>query len=350
MAKANRKGGWLVIASMRRVERAFSIYRGINKPAWFAALALFGTLALAQALERREAEKVHPRPSLADWARWQHILRRTYEQIEEDRLLALAAGVVFYGLLALFPAITALVSSYALFTKPSTIGEHLASIASIMPRSAYGIVNDQVTRIVTRDTGGLSAAFFFGLVLALWSANAGMKAMIDALNICYGIKKRRSFFRLNALSLGLTAGAIAGLLGAIAAVVALPIIMSFLPFINASILAWLRWPALLALILLGLALLYRFGPDFNKPYRRSISPGAILAAVAWIAGSGLLSWYLSHFADYDATYGSLGAGIGLMMWLWMTAIVILVGAEFNSEIDAVDYPPSPRSCRDGFLH
>jgi membrane protein len=324
--------------------RASAAVRRINAPAVRKGLVLGGAfaLALAQALDQRSGPLHGPRhvPARKGWARWRHILTRTYQEIGDDRLLSLAAGVVFYGLLALFPAITALVSSYALFASPATIGGHLASLASIMPQSAYGIVNEQVTRIVSGNPGGLSAAFFLGLALALWSANAGMKAIIDALNIVYGVKERRSFLKLNAISLAMTAGAILGLLLAIAAVIALPVVTSYLPFgkLNAGLLTWLRWPALLAMLLFGLAALYRFGPDLDHPQWRWISPGASFAALAWMAGSALLSWYLGSFAHYDVTYGSLGAGIGLMMWLWMTAIVILVGAEFNSEIDAEDHP------------
>ncbi len=329
---------------MRLGTRTTRAVRRRNKPAWLAVLALAGIVALTQALDGNAGKAADlPLPAAAapppsGWPRWKHILVRTYEEIGDDRLLALAAGVVFYGLLALFPAITALVSSYALFAKAATISDHLAKLASLMPASAYSIVNEQVTRIVTGDTGGLSAAFFLGLALAVWSANAGMKAIIDALNIVYGVKERRSFLVLNATSLALTVGAIAGLLLAIAAVVALPLLMSYLPFLNGSLLSWLRWPALIVMVLFGLAVLYRFGPDLDNPYWRWISPGAVLAAVAWLIGSALLSWYLASFANYDKTYGSLGAGIGLMMWLWMTAIVVLVGAEFNSEIDAVDHP------------
>ena len=313
-----------------------------NKSVWLTGLALAGTVALtlAQALDRQEPAKPARQRARRGWKRWKHILTRTYEEIGEDRLLSLAAGVVFFGLLALFPAITALVSSYALFAKPASIADHLALLAGLMPANAYGIVNEQVTRIVNGNTGGLSTAFFLGLALALWSANAGMKAVIDALNIVYGAKERRSFVKLNAVSLAMTAGAIIGLLLAIAAVVALPVVTSYLPFgkLNASMLTWLRWPALLAALLFGLAALYRFGPDLDHPQWRWISPGAAFAAVSWLIGSALLSWYLGSFAHYDATYGSLGAGIGLMMWLWMTSIVILVGAEFNSEIDAEDHP------------
>jgi membrane protein len=332
---------------MSRRARVSAVPRPGNKAGWLAALALVGTFVLTRALERDGGHRVTPHPNLpllprplarTGWPRWKHIIIRTYGEIGDDRLLALAAGVVFYGLLALFPAVTALVSSYALFATPATIGSHLAAIGSVMPSGAYSVINEQVQRLVSHGAGGLSLAFFFGLGLALWSANAGMKAIIDALNIVYGVKERRSFIKLNLISLAMTAGAILGLLLAIAAVIALPMIMAHLPFLDDGMLAWLRWPALLAMLLLGLAVLYRFGPDLDNPYWRWISPGAVFAAVTWIAGSALLSWYLGNFANYDATYGSLGAGIGLMMWLWMTSIAVLVGAEFNSEIDAADHP------------
>ncbi len=333
---------------MSLVGRTLNAARRANAPAWLAGMALAGTYAAALALERKKtpqtdqaaapAETAAGRPPLQrrGWAFWKHVLYRTYLEIFEDRLLALAAGVVFYGLLAIFPAITALVSSYALFARPGTITNHLATISNFMPPSAYQIVDEQVTRIVLRTTGDLSAAFFFGLGLALWSANAGVKAIIDALNIVYGVKERRGFVRLNAVSLLFTVGALVGMLLAISSVVVLPIVLSFLPFggLSDTMLTWLRWPLLLLVVMLGLAILYRFGPNREHARWQFISPGAVLAGVSWLGGSVMLSWYLGNFANFDATYGSLGAGIGLMMWLWMTAIVVLVGAELNSEIDA----------------
>jgi membrane protein len=309
------------------------------------ALALIGTYALTVALQRRRAviasgraaipfarPLVRPERHWSRW-RWKPVLYRTFSEINDDRLLALAAGVVFYGLLALFPAITALVSSYALFAAPATISGHLAAIAGVMPASAYTIVDEQVGRIVSHPAGTLGVTFFTGLAIALWSANAGIKAVIDALNIVYGVKERRSFLVLNAVSLAFTAGAIVVMLAAIWAVVVLPVAFAHLPF-GGRAEAWLRWPALFVLLLAGLAVLYRFGPSNPNARWQWISPGALFAAVAFLGGSALLSWYLASFANYDATYGSLGAAIGLMMWLWMTAIVTLVGAEFNSEIDA----------------
>lgn len=349
---------------MGLMQRAISAAKSSNKPAWAAGLALVGTYALARVLEQAQTpgqgekqgpEKVAASPgaaagaALTRWAAWKTILYRTYEDINEDRLLALAAGVVFYALLALFPAITALVSSYGLFADVSTVSDHLARLSDLMPQSAFGIVNEQVRRIVSRPGGNLSFAFVFGLALAIWSANAGVKAIIDALNVVYGVKERRGFIKLNLVSLAYTVGAIVGLLLAFAAIVVLPIVLSYLPLFGAdkAVITWLRWPALLVLVLIGLALLYRFGPDRDHARWQWISPGALFAAVAWLAGSAALSWYLSNFANYDATYGSLGAGIGLMMWLWMSAIVVLVGAELNSEIDAVQMPPPRDSDRAG---
>ena len=338
-----------------------------NLPAWGAGLALAATYALAIALEERERRKAAPpanerRPVRGDptrggdaigtaksppiapkpleaesgWPFWKALGLRLYERTVDDRLLALSAGVVFYSLLAFFPAITALVSSYALFADPGTIGEHLNTLSGLMPEGAWTIVQEQVTRIVGNTKAGLSFAFVFGLGFALWSANAGIKAMIDALNIAYDVTERRNFFVLNAVSLSFTVGAIVALLLAIGAIVVLPVIVSYVPFDGtAAVVKWLRWPALAALVMLGLAILYRFGPDHVHPRFRWISPGAVFAAVTWLATSALLSWYLANFADYNATYGSLGAAIGLMMWMWISTIVVVLGAEINCELDHV---------------
>jgi membrane protein len=344
---------------MSLVSRANDVLRARNKPAWAAGMALAATYLLARTLERANApaeeaaaagQLAPPAPvSARGWAFWQQVLVNTYRQINEDRLLALAAGVVFYGLLALFPAITALVSCYALFADPATIGNHLVMLRSVMPQGGYAIVQDQIARIVAGPTGHLSFAFLGSLALALWSANAGTKAIIDALNIVFDAKERRGFLTLNVVSLAMTLAALVAMLAAIAAVVVLPLAVSFIPFgaLANSVIDWLRWPALFVLAMLGLALLYRFGPNRTPPVWQLVGPGNVVAAFAWLAGSGLLSWYLKSFADYDATYGSLGAAIGLMMWLWMSAIVVLVGAELNAEIAAARAPQAKPPVRIG---
>lgn len=263
---------------------------------------------------------------------WKDVAIRTYEQIGDDRLLAVAAGVVFYGLLALFPAITALVSSYALFADPKTISDHMSFIADTLPAGSFTIVQEQVERVLSKGETKLGFAFGVSLLLAIWSANGGMKAIIDALNVVYDEEETRGFVKLNAVSLAFTLGALLAVLTAIGLVVAAPIAMSSLGLghVGELILRYGRWPALAVMILLGLALLYRFGPSRKTPKWKWVSIGSLLAAVAWLTGSAVLSYYLANYAGYDATYGSLGAAIGLMMW--MSTIVVLFGAE-NSELE-----------------
>ena len=181
----------------------------------------------------------------------------------------------------------------------------------------------------------LSIAFAASLGLALWSANAGMKAIIDALNVTYAEKEKRGFIKLNLISLAMTGGAILALLVALGAIVVLPLVLSYMGLggWTETLLRFLRWPLLLGLVIFGLAVLYRFGPSRESPRWEWLTVGSVFAAVAWLVGSALLSWYLANFANYDATYGSLGAAIGMMIWMWMSSIVILLGAELNSEVE-----------------
>jgi membrane protein len=275
-------------------------------------------------------------PTGIPWRGWKDILWRTYEQISADRLMLIAAGVVFYAMLATVPAITALVSLYGLFTKASTINAQLEFLSTVMPATSYTLISDQIARIANNSDGKLSFAFVLGLGIALWSANAGMKAIFDALNVVYDEDEKRGIVTLNLISLGFTAGAIVALLLALGAVVVLPLVLAFAGFkaeYYAGALPLLRWPALFVLMIFGLAMLYRFGPSRRHAKWRWVSVGSAFAALAWIAVSLAFSWYLSKFADYNATYGSLGAVIGLMMWMWISTLVVLVGAELNSEIE-----------------
>jgi membrane protein len=275
-------------------------------------------------------------PVRIPWRGWKDILWRTWAEISDDRLMLIAAGVVFYAMLAVVPAITALVSMYGLFAKASSINEHLNFIASVMPGGAYELISEQIVRIAGNSDGRLTFAFVIGLGLAVWSANAGMKAIFDALNVVYDEDEKRSFIRLNLISLCFTFGAVVVLLLAIGSVVVLPLVLAYLGFAaeqQAGFLPLLRWPAMFLVVLAGLAVLYRFGPSRRRAKWRWLSIGSVFAALAWIAVSLAFSWYLSRFADYNATYGSLGAVIGLMMWLWISTLVVLVGAELNSEIE-----------------
>ena len=269
------------------------------------------------------------------WMGWKDILWRTYQQMREDRLLAVAAGVVFYGMLAVLPAVTAFVSLYGLFTNASTVSHHMSLANAIMPSDAVDIIGEQANRIASKGETKLGLGFALGLGIALWSANAGMKAIIDALNVVYEEKEKRSFIVLNLVSLAFTVAAIAALLLAAGAVVILPLVLIHLGLGNMTdvLFRFARWPFLLLLVVFGLAVIYRFGPSRREPRWQWLTVGAAFAAIAWLACSALLSFYLGTYAHYDVTYGSLGAGIGMMMWMWVSAIVILLGAELNSEIE-----------------
>ena len=292
-------------------------------------------------------------PLQIPWAGWKDILWRTYESTNDDRLLATAAGVVFFGLLAIFPTVTALVSSYGLFADVSTIGANLQTLALMLPEGSFAIVEDQIARVLSQGNATLGVTFIFGLVLAIWSANAGVKAIIDALNVVNEEREKRSFFRLNLISLAFTTGGIAALLLMVSAVVAFPLALDHLGIAADSklIVSLARWPLLFAILLIALALLYRFGPSRRQARWEWLGVGTVTAALLWIAGSAGLSWYLSNFGDYNATYGSLGAAIGLMMWMWMSTIIVLCGAELNSEIehqtarDTTVGPPKPLGAR-----
>ena len=331
---------WLAAAALTAVAVIYAVKRDKDRHKQHEAFA--GATAATEPLSlqvARAAEAGRGRdagsPFQIPWRGWKDILVRTYQEILNDRLMSLAAGVVFYALVALFPAIAAGVSSYALFANAATIATHLSLLSDIVPGDTLTLLSTEISRIATRSDGKLTFGFLLGLGIALWSANAGMKAIFDALNIIYDEDEKRGIVWLNVVSLFFTFCAIGGGLLAVGAVVIFPLVTAALGFssFDAPLIGILRWPVLVLMIVVSLAVLYRFGPSHRRPRWRWISVGSVFAAVAWIAMSLLFSWYLANFASYNATYGSLGAVVGLMMWMWLTTVVILVGAELNSEIE-----------------
>jgi membrane protein len=292
------------------------------------------TLQEIRATERGRGRRARS-PSQIPWRGWKDIVLRTYQETQDDRLLALAAGVAFFALVALFPAIAAGVSFYALFADAGTIGKHLSLAAGIVPAEVLDMLRDEITRIGAKSDGKLTFGFLLGIGIALWSANAGMKAIFDALNIIYDEQEERGLVRLNLISLFFTVSAIGAVLLAFGAVVVFPLLLAEfgVSSVDQPIIGYLRWPAIFALSIVGPAVLYRYGPSRRPAKWRWISVGSIFAASAWMAVSSLFSWYLGDFANYNATYGALGAVVGLMMWMWLSTIVVLVGAELNSEIE-----------------
>ncbi len=287
-------------------------------------------VAAAQAERGRRAR----RPAEIPAKGWKDIALRTYRDIGENRIPLVAAGVTFFALLAIFPAIAALVSVYGLMADASTINEQLGSLQGILPQGALDILGDQVKALNEKGDATLGVSLLIGVALSVWSANGGMKHVFDALNLVYDERETRGFVKLNLITLACTAGALAFLILALAAVVVLPIVFETLGIAGeARWLAWLRWPALLLAVLAGLAVLYRYGPSRDAPRWHWVTWGSAIAAVLWIGGSLLFSWYVAHFGSYNKTYGSLGAAIGFMTWIWISTIIVLLGAQVNAEME-----------------
>ena len=274
-----------------------------------------------------------------------------YAGISDDRILANAAAVTFYALLALFPAIAALVSIYGLFADPASIQQQLDSVSGVLPGGAVDVIRDQLNRLAAQPRGTLGVSFVIGLVVALWSANGGIKALFDALNVVYGEEEQRSFIRLNAITLAFTVALIGFVLVAMACIVALPVALNYLPGFMGVILNIVRWPVMLVLVALALAFIYRYGPSRDEPKWRWITWGSTFAALAWLGFSAIFSFYAAHFGSFNKTYGSLGAIIGFMTWMWLSVAVILIGAKLNAETehqtarDSTEGSPKPMGAR-----
>ncbi|MGH6738971.1 MAG: YihY/virulence factor BrkB family protein, partial [Bradyrhizobium sp.] len=238
---------------------------------------------------------------------WKDILLRVYNGITEDRILANAAAVTFYALLALFPAIAALVSIYGLFADPSTIAKQLDLLSGVLPGGALDVIRDQLTRVTEHGSTTLGISFLIGLVVALWSANGGIKAMFDALNTVYEEKEKRGFIRLTLVTLAFTVAMLGLVIVAIVCVVALPAILKYLPGFMATVLDIARWPIIAVLVAIALACIYRFGPSRDEAKWHWLSWGSGFAAIGWLAVSALFSYYAANFGGFNKTYGSLGA-------------------------------------------
>jgi membrane protein len=250
-----------------------------------------------------------------------------------QRVSLVAAGCAFYATLALFPAITMLISLYGLAFNPDTVQPQLTYIERFMPPAAFSLIADRVQSLVSQPSKGLGLGLIISLIITLWSSSTGTKSVLNALTIAYRQRENRGLIRFQALALGMTLVAILGACIAIAVLVLIPVIITFIGLGNdARVLVDIAgFGAMVSFVVISLGLLYRFGPAGEG--RIFFAPGAAVATFVWLLGSWAFGLYVGHFAAYNALYGPLATLIGLMMWFYLTAYAVLLGAELNAALD-----------------
>jgi membrane protein len=264
---------------------------------------------------------------------WKAVVLRVRSQVRDDNVSLLSAGVAFYSMLSLFPALIALISIYGLVAEPETARAQVQKLAAVMPKQAKQTLTGQLEALTGSAGKGLSLGALLGILAALLAASAGMRAMIAGLDVAFDRVETRRFLRLRGLALLLTLGAIVTMAVAIGIIVVLPVVTDLIGPVGRVVLAVVRWPLLAGLMLVGLAVLYRYAPDRGGARFRWLSWGSLLATGLWLAGSALFSLYVNSFANYNRTYGVLGAVIVLLIWLFLTSFVVLLGAELNRELE-----------------
>ncbi len=269
-------------------------------------------------------------------AGWKDIALRVKDEISADRVGLIAAGVAFYGLLALFPAVGAVMAIAGLLVDPNRIVEQLQGLSALVPEDVLSIVIDQATAVAGSQEAGLGLTALIGFLLAIYSASKGMASLMEGMNVAYDETEERGFFVRTAITLALTLFLVFGLIVALMAIIGIPAILATLSLgpvveVGSTILAYL---VVAALTLIGLAVVYRYGPSRNSPELKWVSVGAIAALVLWAVGSAGFAFYVGNFGSYNETFGTVAGVVVLLMWFWISAYIILMGAELNSEMEA----------------
>ncbi|SDE18414.1 YihY/virulence factor BrkB family protein [Limimaricola pyoseonensis] len=280
---------------------------------------------------------------------WMATLKRVYGEIGDDHVSLIAAGCAFYGLLAIFPGIVAAMAIAGLFFDPSAVVGQLESLAGFLPQQAAEIVLGQAQEVAGSEEGGLGLAALFGIAVAIYSASKGVQSLIEGLNVAFEAEESRGMVALYIRTILLTLGMIVGFLAIVAVAAGLPALLGVLPWEGTTemLITVLRWPVLLVMVALGLAILYRYGPDRGEKKWRWITPGAALACLLWLVGSLGFAFYVRNFGGYNETFGALGGVIVLLMWLWLSSFIILLGAEFDSEMERqAKHDPQPEDAQD----
>jgi len=266
-------------------------------------------------------------------AGWKAIALRTKEQFKSDNVTILAAGVAFYLLLALAPALVAMLAVYGTISDPADVGSHLDEVSGALPADMRDLLDEQLRTAASASPSELGIGLVVGLVAAVLGASKGARSMVQALNVAYDEEESRGFLKLRLLALGITAAGLVVIVASLLALTVVPAIGERLGDGYGVVASILRWPLLAAVMATALAAIYRYAPDRNNPRWRWVTPGALAALVIWLLGSVGFTIYADRFGSFGETYGALGAVVVLMLWLFLTAMAVLVGAEVNGEAE-----------------
>ena len=296
-------------------------------------------------------------PAEIPWRGWKAVLRRVFREIISDSISLVAAGCAFYATLALFPAISMLVSIYGLVFDRSTVEPQLRVLSGLLPPIAFHLIDDRVHTLVSQPAQTLGVGLAVSAAIAFWSSATGTKSMLSALNVAYEETEKRSFLRFQLTALAITMVTILGAATGLALLLGLPAVLSFVGFSEhlKGLIRLASFVLLVGFVLTGLSVLYRYGPSRRPATWRWITPGSLLATVLWLLASVLFSIYVGRFASYDATYGPIGAVVAVMTWFYVTVYVMLLGAELNAELelqtaqDSTEGGPQPMGKRGAFV-
>jgi membrane protein len=294
------------------------------------------------------------KPTEIPWRGWKQISKRAWAEHKADNMPIIAGGVAFFGFLSIFPALIALVSLYGLVASPETVARQVEELSAQLPDSAAKLIGEQLEAIVANSSRALSIGLVVSILAALWSASGGVSNLVTAVNIAYDEVEARNVVRLKLLSLALTIGAVVFVLVTFGLVAVVPAVIEALPLgVVGTVLAQIaRWVLLLAVFAGSLAVLYRLAPDRDAPRLSWVSLGAVVVTVIWAAVSLGFALYVNNFGSYDKTYGAIAGVIVLMLWLYLTCYLVLLGAEINSEAehqtahDTTTGEPKPMGTRD----
>ncbi|MBV9811279.1 MAG: YihY/virulence factor BrkB family protein [Acetobacteraceae bacterium] len=296
-------------------------------------------------------------PEQIPWRGWRQILHRTYSEMISDRISMVASGCAFWATLALFPAISMLVSLYGLAFDPQTVEPQLATIRDLLPPAAYTLIAQRIDSLVRQGGGTLGLSLVLSTLFALWSTATGTKTLLTALNMAYEEEERRSLLHFQLVGVAMTATIVVGAIVALAILVTLPFAIDFVGLgdYSQTLIKLASVAVLVIFVLLLLSFVYRFGPCRRKAKWKWVTPGSVVATLLWLLASLLFSLYVGHLANYDSTYGPLGAVAAVMMWFWVSAYAVLLGAELNSEMelqtvrDSTEGPPKPMGARGAYV-